>query len=188
MNHSTSFYLSLILALEVCSTCVSSLGQIADGFKQAKHHGTELKKKKKKRLQEPKDPDRDHYRNVSIQNEWIRGNLFDAMGNYLFFHKCIINALNISLQCLFRQCKVKQYQFQKPLVIMTKNEVDNEKVKSFVFMPESIETSLSLWWANLPNDHTVSVRYPHEKYGLAGKVSNSERLALRSYFLSLLTQ
>ena len=62
----------------MCSSCVSSLAQIADGFKQLKHHGTELKKKKKE-LQEPKDPDRDHYRNVSMQNEWIRGNLFDAM-------------------------------------------------------------------------------------------------------------
>ena len=62
----------------VCSSCVSSLAQIADGFKQLKHHGTELKKKKW-RLQEPKDPDRDPYRNVSMQNEWIRSNLFDAM-------------------------------------------------------------------------------------------------------------
>ena len=66
---------------------------------------------------------------------------------------------------------------------MTKNEVDNEKVKSFVFMPESIETSLSLWWANLPNDHTVSVRYPHEKYGLAGKVSNSDKISTKELFL-----
>ena len=40
---------------------------------------------------------------------------------------------------------------------MTKNEVDKEKVKSFVFMPESVETSLSLWWTDLPNDHNVSV-------------------------------
>ena len=31
----------------VCSSCVSSLGQIADGFKQLKYHGTELKKEKK---------------------------------------------------------------------------------------------------------------------------------------------
>ena len=32
----------------VCSSCVSSLGQIADGFKQLKYHGTELKKEKKR--------------------------------------------------------------------------------------------------------------------------------------------
>ena len=32
----------------MCSSCVSSLAQIADGFKQLKHHGTELKKRGKK--------------------------------------------------------------------------------------------------------------------------------------------
>ena len=65
---------------------------------------------------------------------------------------------------------------------MTKNEVDKEKVKSIVFMPESVETSLSLWWANLPNDHTVSVRYPHKKHGLAGKVSNSAKVSTKEFF------
>ena len=92
-----------------------------------------------------------------MQNEWIRGNLFDAMGNDLFCHRCIVKALNVGPQRLSRQRKVKGNQIQKPLVSMTKNEVDKEKVKSFVYMPESVETSLSLWRANLPNDHTVSV-------------------------------
>ena len=31
----------------------------------------------------PKHKDRVHYRNVVAQNEWIRGNIFDAMGNFL---------------------------------------------------------------------------------------------------------
>ena len=66
---------------------------------------------------------------------------------------------------------------------MTKNEVDKEKVKSFVFMPESVETSLSLWWTNLPNDHTVSVRYPHEEHDLAGKISNSAKVSTKELFL-----
>ena len=165
---------SYISVRSVCSSCVSSLSQIADGFKQLKHHGTEFKKGGGgggggggRRLQEPKDPDRDHCQNVSIQNEWIRGNPFDAMGNYLFCHKCIIKVLNVSPQRLSRQHKVKRNQFQKPLVSITKNEVDKEEVKSVVFMPESVETSLSLWWANFPNDHTVSVRYPHKEHGLA---------------------
>ena len=123
----------------VCLFCVSCLAQIADGFKQLKHHGTELKKKgKKRRLQEPKDPDRDHYRNVSMQNEWIRGNLFDTMGNYLFCHKCIIKALNVSPQRLSRQRKVKRNQFQKPLVSMTKNEVYKEKVNHLFLCPSPL--------------------------------------------------
>ena len=94
-----------------------------------------------------------------------------------------VKALNVSPQRLSRQCKVKQNQFQKPLVSTTKNEVDNERVKSFVFMPESVETSLSLWWANLPNDHTVSVQYPHEKRGFAGKVLNSVKVRTKELFL-----
>ena len=114
-----------------------------------------------------------------MQNEWIRGNLFDAMGNYLFCHKCIIKALNVNPHPLSKQRKVKQNQFQKPLVSMTKNEGDKEKVKSFGFMPKSVETSLSLWWTNVPYDHTVSVRHLHEKRGLAGKVSNSAKVSTK---------
>ena len=72
----------------VCSSCASSLTRIADGFQQLTHRGTELKKRKRS-LKQPKNPDHDYYRNVSMQNEWIRGNLFDAMGNYLFCHTCM---------------------------------------------------------------------------------------------------
>ena len=67
--------------------------------------------------------------------------------------------------------------------VMTKKEVDKEKVKSFFFMPEAVETSLSLWWAYLPNDHTVSVRYPHEKHGLAGKILNNAKVSSNELFL-----
>ena len=55
----------------VCSSYVSSLAQIANGSQAAKTSWNRVKKKIKRRLQEPKDPDRDHYRNVSMQNEWI---------------------------------------------------------------------------------------------------------------------
>ena len=79
------------------------------------------------------------------------------MDNYLFCHKCIINALNVSPQRLSRQCKVKRNQFQKPPVSTTKNEVGNERVELFIFMPETVKTSLSSWSANLPNDYTISV-------------------------------
>ena len=73
----------------VRSSCAPALEQIAEGFKQLKHHGTELKKRKC-RLPYPKKPNSDHYRNLQMQNEWMRGNLFDSMGNYLFCHECIV--------------------------------------------------------------------------------------------------
>ena len=52
-----------------------ALPKLQMAFKQLKHHGTEFKKNNKRRLQEPKDPDRDYYRNVSMQNEWIEATI-----------------------------------------------------------------------------------------------------------------
>ena len=85
-----------------CSSCATSLSRIAEGFKQLKHHGIDLKKQNKS-LGTPKDPDCDHYRNVSMQNEWIRGNVFDAMGNYLFYHTCVAKASCVCPQRLSKQ-------------------------------------------------------------------------------------
>lgn len=166
----------------VCSSCAPSLAQISDGFKELKHRGSELKKRKSS-LPAPKEPNREHYRNVSLQNEWMRGNLFDAMGNYLFCHACITKALHVSTQRLSRQRKVKRNQFQRPIVRMTKEDVDKEKVNAFVLMPEAVEMSLSVWWATLPGYHLVDVRYPHEKHGLAGRVSNNAKLSTKESFL-----
>ena len=54
----------------VCSKCSHGLSVVAEGFIQLKHHGTTLKKHKR-RLPSPKHPDRPHYRNVKMQNEWL---------------------------------------------------------------------------------------------------------------------
>ena len=105
------------------------------------------------------------------------------MGNYLFCHVCIVKALHFRPQRLSRQRKVKRSQFQKPVVRMTKNDVDKEKVNAFVVMPEAVETSCRVWWATLPGSHLVDVRYPHEKHGLAGRVSNSAKLSTKELFL-----
>lgn len=64
------------------------------------------------------------------------------MGNYLFCHTCIVKALHVSPQRLSRQRKVKRKQFQRPIVRMTKEDVDKEKLNPFVLMPESIEMSV----------------------------------------------
>lgn len=66
---------------------------------------------------------------------------------------------------------------------MTKDDVNKEKVNPFVVMPEGVETSISVWWASLPSDHLVDVRYPHEKYGLAGRASNNAKLKTKDMFL-----
>ena len=66
---------------------------------------------------------------------------------------------------------------------MAKSDVDKEKVKNFVVVPESVEVSFSRWWSKLPASHAVSVRYPHEKHGLAGKISNSAKVITKESFL-----
>ena len=72
----------------VCTQCMPGLAQIVEGFNRLSHSGSELKKRKK-RYPNPKVKDRAHYRNVVAENAWIRGNIFDPMGNYLFCHTCL---------------------------------------------------------------------------------------------------
>ena len=56
----------------------------------------------------------------------------DAMGNYHFCPTCIVKVLHTSPQRLSRQRKLKCNQFQKPVVHMTKDEVDEERLNPFV--------------------------------------------------------
>ena len=72
----------------VCDVCAPALKQIKETFKVLKHQGTELKKRSN-RLPHPKRPDWEHYQNLTAQNEWLRANIFDTMGNYLYCHRCI---------------------------------------------------------------------------------------------------
>ena len=175
--------LSLSPSLEgVCQSCASGLSGIAVGFCKLRQQGTELKKRKS-RLPHPKHPERDHYRDINAQNEWLRGNVFDAMGNYMFCHECIKKALKVSSQRLTRQRNVKRKVFQQPVSQMKKNEVDEQKLTSFVLMPDGIDTAFTKWWSSLPDDHTVNIRYPYERHGLCGRTSNSAKVDAKKEFL-----
>ena len=66
---------------------------------------------------------------------------------------------------------------------MAKSDVNREKVKIFVVVPESVEVYFSQWWSKLPARHTVSVCYPHEKHGLTGNISNSAKVTIKESFL-----
>ena len=64
---------------DVCPKCAPILLRYTKIFKSLVHQGTELKKRKKanpnpKRAGIP-------YREVKRQNDWLQGNVFDAMGN-----------------------------------------------------------------------------------------------------------
>ena len=57
------------------------------------------------------------------------------MGNYLL--PCVYKALKVSKQHLSRQRKVKRKLFQQQETNMLKEEVEKERLVSFVVMPES---------------------------------------------------
>lgn len=125
----------------VCSTCTSGLSGIASGFRKLKHQRTELKKRKTKTLTHK----REHYRDINAQNEWLRGNVFDSMGNYLFCHSCIKKALKVSSQQLTQQRNIKQKVFQQPVTQMLKNEITDKKLSSFVVMPDGLDMAFRKW-------------------------------------------
>ena len=171
----------------VCKQCAPALGNVIEGFRKLKHQGSELKKRRK-RYPAPKHADREHYRDLVAQNAWIRGNIFDPMGNYLFCHDCVRKALGISKQRLARQRQVKRKLFKQQETTMAKKDVDTQKLTAFVVMPLEIELCFKLWWKDLPDDHEVVVRFPHERHGLAGKVSNHAKTATKERFLEFVEE
>ena len=114
----------------------------------------------------------------------MRGNLFDSMGNYLFCHECIVKGLSVSPQHLSRQRNTKRSLFQKPIIQMTKSSVEDERLKAFVIMPDRLETAFRLWWDSLPSEHTVDIRFPHERHGLTEQTSSNAKTEVKVDFLS----
>ena len=166
----------------VCPLCQQALSEVAKGFHRLRHQGTELKKRVK-RLPHPKHPERSHYKNTIAQNEWIRANVFDSMGNYLFCQECVVKGLRISKQRLSRQRKVKQNSFQHPITKKKKSEVEAEHLMPFVVMPEGVTSTLKSWWETIPSEHEVDVRFPYERHGLCGCSSNNAKTETKSEFL-----
>lgn len=92
------------------------------------------------------------------------------MGNYLYCQTCIVAAFGISKQRLVYLRNVKREQSQHPVVEMTKNEVEEEKLGDFVLIPDGDATAFMVWWRSLNSSAMVQVRYPHDRNGNAGKV------------------
>ena len=98
-------------------------------------------------------------------------------------HDCVRKALGISKQRLPRQRQVKHKLFQQQEINMSKKDVDIQKLTPFVVVPLEIELCFNVWWKDLPDDHELIVRYPHERHGLAGKVSNHAQTDTKERFL-----
>ena len=76
------------------------------------------------------------------QNEWLRQNVFDSFGNYLYCFACVCSALGVSKDRLTRQRNIKRQNSQQPIVEMKKCEVEEKRLGDYVIMPANVEASL----------------------------------------------
>lgn len=106
----------------------------------------------------------------TAQNQWLRQNVLDANGNFLFCQRCIIAHLGVHSQRLHKLREIKQKQKTQPIVVMTKSDVLEKTLESFVLNggDEDLQT-FAVWWKALPGDEEVEVQFPHERHGLAGR-------------------
>ena len=161
------------LSDKVCCSCSQPLSRIKQMFNALKRQGSDLRKRRKSVQErdtlETPGSEQPRYRNLVLQNEWLRGNVFDTMGNYLFCQECVCAALQISKQRLSRQRNIKRKQYQTPITTMPKDKVVADRLEPFVVMPEELDCAFAKWWEEVPADHDVRVRYPYECHGKALK-------------------
>ena len=101
------------------------------------------------------------------QNEWLRQNCYDSLGNYLYCNSCIQSALGVSKDRLAKQCNIKCQQSQVPIADMTKAEIEKQRLSAYVLMPETLLTNgEDLWSPQLlyKLDFLMSVMEMQAKY------------------------
>ena len=79
---------------ETWSKCFPVLGHYKVQFEQLVHQGS-THKTCKSRNPHPKRVDTQPYRDLNTQNTWLRCNIFDAIGNYMFCGWCICAVFHI---------------------------------------------------------------------------------------------
>ena len=67
---------------QVCAQCDPVLSRHVTEFKNMVHTGSELKKRKRLNPN-PKRAGAVQYRDTVCQNNWLKSNVFDSLGNYL---------------------------------------------------------------------------------------------------------
>lgn len=95
--------------------CKPVLSRYTDVFKGMVHQGSEQKRKVAIN-QHPKKFDTTHYRDLVSQNEWLRQNVFDSLGNYLYCCACIQSALAVSKDLLRYKRSIKRLSHSYPLL------------------------------------------------------------------------
>lgn len=52
---------------------------------------------------------------------------------------------------------------------MTKAEVEEKKLKTFVLYDDEEMLTFAAWWKSLSEAEEVYVQFPHDRHGLAGR-------------------
>lgn len=90
----------------------------------------------------------------------------------------------ISRQRLACLRNVKREMSQHPVVDMTKEEAEEQRLGDFVIMPVGTVTAFMMWWRGLSSSTVVQVRYPDDRHGNAGKVSHAAKTSILQDFLT----
>lgn len=172
----------LIINDLTCIKCHIIIHRYTTTFKEMIHQGSDLIRKKSINPH-PVKSDRTHYRNVVKQNEWLKENIFDAVGNYLYCQACVRSSFSISADRLARQRRIKCQMLKNPIVKMKKSEIIDKHLGDFIVMPPCVSLSFNKWWVTVDPTTEVDVRFPHERHGLAGIPSNQAKTAVKEAFL-----
>ena len=146
------------------------------------HTGSELKKRKRLNPN-PKRAGAVQYRDIVCQNNWLKSNVFDSLGNYLYCSSCIRAAFDVSGSRLSRLQQVKRKECSEPIAKMTKSEVEEQRLGERVIMHANLDCSFKSWWRSVEPTDEVEVRTPHSRHGNASKVSYSAKTATHEKFL-----
>ena len=108
---------------------------------------------------------------------------FDDKGNYNYCSVCIAYYLGVGKQRLANLRRIKIEKNQEPLVTMSKKDVLEKKLFSFVVMPAGIDLSFQKWWESIGNVDSVQLHNPVGRHSLSGKTSNNAKEEAMSDFL-----
>jgi len=66
---------------------------------------------------------------------------------------------------------------------MAKSEIEDKNLSQYVVMPQGCEMSFMAWWKLLDQSSLVTVHYPHERHGHAGKASHAAKVDAKMDFI-----
>ena len=91
----------------------------------------------------------------------------------MYCEDCIVSCLGVHTERLCKQRDIKRRQKHQPVVTMSKREVRQQKLESYVLHDADDEAlTFSQWWQMVADDEDVEVQFPYERHGLAGRYRN----------------